>query len=222
MGSHGMGDASLQQHTLAAYLAMCASRENWTRRLAMLSASAEASPFGLAVLAAGGTVLWVCADQPSLRESSLSGLTDFQVTTLGEALRILKNEIRKGLPVSVGVLDASGELWDEAVQRGVQPDAVLAEACHGDAATLVARGAKRLGPDGSVAVAVHVAETWRDRRAGDASLIAAAGAIPEPNRTLALRWLRSAPRLFPRDLTRVYTPDWQLHPMVADAGHSAG
>lgn len=215
MNSHDAGGTVLQQRTLAAYLAMCANGESWTRRLVMIAASADAAPFALAAMAAGGTVLWVCSREAHLRESSLSGLTDFQVTTLGEALRILKNEIRKGLPVSVGVLDTEGEVWAEAVRRGVQPEAMFAQGRDARAAAMLAeRGAQLLVADGAAPTEVHVARTWRDRREGDAEMVGAAQEMGGPDRAVALRWLRSAPRLFPRCFSRWYATGWQLHPKI--------
>jgi hypothetical protein len=48
------------------------------------------------------------------------------VNSLDEALRVLKNEIRKKTPISVGLLGELTTVVKEAVDRGVQPDYVVA------------------------------------------------------------------------------------------------
>ena len=199
----------LQRRSLAAFLWMMRRRAEWARRLVMLSAADEATAVAMAMLAAGGAVLWTCPDEATLRASGLDGLSDFQVTTLSEALRILKNEIRKGLPVSVAVLDAERTVWAEAVTRGVQPDALLADGPDGDAAgVLVERGAERLPVPETAGIAEHVAGNWRERRDGDAALMEGVRELPGPERAIAERWLRAAPRLFPRATVRCYVEGW--------------
>ena len=139
----GQSEGSLQRRSLAAFLALIQRHSTWSRRLIMLSAGDEAEAFAMGGLAVGAAVLWVCPNEAALRESGQQGLTDFQVNTLSEALRILKNEIRKGLPVSVAVLDAARSTWAEAVSRAVQPEAVLAYGDDSDqAALLLQRGAQ--------------------------------------------------------------------------------
>ena len=209
MGSFEQDGMPLQRSSLAAYLSLTDGVPVWSRRLVMLAASVAVAPWAPATLAAGGAVLWTCEDEALLRESSQAGLIDFQVTTLSEALRILKNEIRKGLPVSVGVLDAERTVWAEAAERGVQPQALLGAVGEEPAATvLLQRGATRLQSRTGMALQHSEAANWRDRRAGDAALLAMAERLSEPERAVALRWLRSAPQLFPRDRFRCYAKSW--------------
>lgn len=209
METFGQNGESLQRRTLAAFLALTEATRDWTRRLVMLEASGEAAPFALAVVVAGGAVLWTCADEALLRESGLAGLTDFQVTTLSEALRVLKNELRKGLPVSVGVLDAGHGVWREAVKRGLQPDAVFAGLQNADAAAMLReRGAGRLEMVSGAGLQEHRAATWRERKAADDEMLARFGKIGEPERAVAAQWIRSAARLFPRDTFRCYATAW--------------
>ncbi|WP_419806996.1 hypothetical protein [Terriglobus sp.] len=210
VGESGEQDGgSPQRRALAAYLAMAKETPDWSRRLVMLAAAKDAIPFALAGVVAGAAVLWTCAEQGLLRESSVAGWIDFQVTTLSEAVRILKNELRKGLPVSVGVLDARGRVWPEAVERGLQPQALLAGEAEQEAARiLLARGAERLQMGPSVRLDAHVGETWRARKAADEALLASAQRLAGPERAVAMRWLRSVPRLFPRDTTRWYAAAW--------------
>lgn len=203
------GRETLQRRSLAAFLSMADRRHVWSQHLVMLSATEEAAAFAMATLAAGGAVLWTCPDETSFRASGLDGLSDFQVNTLGEALRILKNEIRKGLPVSVAVLDADRTVWDEAITRGLQPDAVMADSEDAAAASvLVARGAEWLQPSPATEIVTLTAQSWRELRILDADLLKNLEACNEVQKRVAERWLRAAPRLFPRDLHRCYVAAW--------------
>src|SRR6202043_4223812 len=51
-----------------------------------------------------------------------TGYCDFMVTTLEEALRILKNAIRKKENVSVGLVGNCADVIPELAARGVVPD----------------------------------------------------------------------------------------------------
>jgi hypothetical protein len=91
-------------------------------------------PNGIAALVAasiGGTAsLCVDEDADRLREGLRAGFVDFVVANLDEALRILKNEIRRALPVSVGLaIDAEPSI-DAMVERGLQPDLLSAVSEH--------------------------------------------------------------------------------------------
>lgn len=71
---------------------------------------------------AGAASLTVSSAPAELRAALRAGVVDFLVTSLDEALRILKNEIRKRLPVAVAVEGTPLELGNEMMARGVQPD----------------------------------------------------------------------------------------------------
>jgi len=73
---------------------------------------------------AGAASLAASADAPALRRTMREGALDFVVTDLDEALRILKNEIRKKQPVAVGVSLAPQIIAGEMLDRGVQPDLI--------------------------------------------------------------------------------------------------
>jgi len=77
---------------------------------------------------AGAASLAATASQTELRHALHNGSVDFLVTSLDEALRILKNEIRKKLPVAVAVAVAAEDLALQMLERGVQPDLLLATA----------------------------------------------------------------------------------------------
>jgi urocanate hydratase len=110
------------------YLALSlTSRENFAgtlagRLLLRLGFDAEGIAVTIAASVAGAATLCVDADAEALRQGLRAGLCDFVVANLDEALRILKNELRRGLPVAV-CLSADPEMCTEAMaERGVQPE----------------------------------------------------------------------------------------------------
>jgi hypothetical protein len=76
----------------------------------------------IAASTAGAASLCIDADADRLREGLRSGFVDFVVTNLDEAVRILKNEIRRARPVSVGVTADPATCIDAMIERGLQPD----------------------------------------------------------------------------------------------------
>lgn len=71
---------------------------------------------------AGVASLGASASPGALRQAMRDGVIDFLVTSLEEALRILKNEVRKRQAISVGVSVALGVLAEQMQVRGVLPD----------------------------------------------------------------------------------------------------
>lgn len=71
---------------------------------------------------AGAASLTTSANPAAQRLAIREGVVDFLVTSLEEALRILKNEIRKRQPVSVAVALDPDHLAAQMVERGVLPD----------------------------------------------------------------------------------------------------
>jgi hypothetical protein len=71
---------------------------------------------------AGAATLTASADLATAKQAMRDGVIDFLVTSLDEALRILKNEIRKGAPVAVCVGLAPEQVEREMLERGVLPD----------------------------------------------------------------------------------------------------
>ncbi|HSZ16032.1 MAG TPA: hypothetical protein VK764_02955 [Terracidiphilus sp.] len=73
---------------------------------------------------AGAATLTATGDSDTQRQAVRDGIVDFLVTSLDEALRILKNEIRKHATVAVCVGAALDGVEGEMVERGVRPDLV--------------------------------------------------------------------------------------------------
>jgi hypothetical protein len=71
---------------------------------------------------AGAASLAATADAAAGKQAVRDGVADFLVTSLDEALRILKNEIRKRETVAVCVALAPQAIEREMLERGVLPD----------------------------------------------------------------------------------------------------
>jgi hypothetical protein len=157
---------------------------------------------------AGTASLAASSDQARLRQAMHQGTVDFLVTSLDEALRILKNEIRKRQPVAVAVSAAPEALAIAMLDRGVQPDLLFAEtrmetglpvtescAKAGLCEDFLSRGARPITPAALPAnVQLHVwpiAAAWARRMAELDDALATQ--LPEDDHANR-RWLRLSPR----------------------------
>lgn len=152
---------------------------------------------------AGTATLGVDADAESLKLAIRNSVCDFMVNSLDEALRILKNEIRKKQPVSVCLQQNFTAALEEMVVRGVQPDILalpplVAEANADAIATMQVRGA----------VALSCETTLQSERSGVSWSVEEFPALWLPKvdalaaevcgDELRGRWLRLAPRYMGR------------------------
>ena len=94
---------------------------------------------------AGAASLAAAPSPAQQRQIIREGVADFLVTDLSEALRILKNEIRKRQPVAVAVAATPESLAAEMLSRGVQPD-LLPPASAESLAAFIALGAEPVEP----------------------------------------------------------------------------
>ncbi|MDP9158792.1 MAG: urocanate hydratase [Acidobacteriota bacterium] len=76
----------------------------------------------LAATMAGAAFLGIDIDPERIKKRLKTGYCDFMVTTLDEALRILKNAVRKKENVSVGLVGNCADVINELADRGVVPD----------------------------------------------------------------------------------------------------
>jgi urocanate hydratase len=76
----------------------------------------------LAATMTGAAFLGIDVDPERIKKRLKTGYCDFMVTTLDEALRILKNAIRKKENVSVGLVGNCADVIPELAERGVVPD----------------------------------------------------------------------------------------------------
>jgi len=89
---------------------------------------AEGRAVAIAGNVAGCATLAATADPDAQKQAVRDGVVDFLVTSLDEALRILKNEIRKQSTVAVCIAQSIDSVEREMLERGVQPDLVRANA----------------------------------------------------------------------------------------------
>src|SRR6516225_310112 len=76
----------------------------------------------LAATMNGAAFLGIDVDPERIKRRVKGGYCDVMVTSFDEALRILKNAVRKGEPTSVGLVGNCADLIPELAQRGVVPD----------------------------------------------------------------------------------------------------
>jgi urocanate hydratase len=70
----------------------------------------------------GAAFLGIDVDPERIKKRIKSGYCDFMVNTLDEALRILKNAVRKKENISVGLVGNCADVIPELADRGVVPD----------------------------------------------------------------------------------------------------
>ncbi len=108
---------------------------------------------------AGAATLVATADREAQKQAIRLGVVDFVVTTLDEALRILKNQLRKRETVSVCVALPLSNVDREMNERGVAPDLLRRDMavppCH--RALIVQEGAPTETDPGKTPALV----TWR-------------------------------------------------------------
>src|SRR5256714_3304628 len=76
----------------------------------------------LAATMNGAAFLGIDVDPERIKKRLKTGYIDVMVTSLDEALRILKNAVRKGEATSVGLVGNCADLIPELATRGVVPD----------------------------------------------------------------------------------------------------
>ena len=160
--------------------------------------------FATAANIAGAASLGLEADVARAKAGIRNGAIDFLVNTLDEALRILKNEIRKKNAVAVALATDSRGALTEMVERGVQPDLV-----HGSVEgidTLAGCGARRLDLGAQTGGPPAEEVSWsvdRDsfRWLPAVDRLAAAALVPANRTTTARkRWIENSPRYLGRAL----------------------
>jgi hypothetical protein len=153
---------------------------------------------------AGAASLVASADPARQRQAIRDGVIDFLVTSLDEALRIFKNEIRKQETVAVCVTEPPKVVEREMVELGVLPDLLPPGVLDAPAyKVFLDQGARQVNPIS--AVGDHKVLTWKvtadharwlprlDSIARDCI-----GVSPSDETWSALRWLRLAPRYLGR------------------------
>jgi hypothetical protein len=149
---------------------------------------------------AGAASLAASADPIARKQFMRDGVVDFLVTSLDEALRILKNEIRKRETVAVCVALEPKTVEAEMLERGVVPDQLRPGADDSqESASFLRLGARRVEPaapeKGKALLDWRVASSpaiWLPR------LDVMAADCLQHEDGAARRWLRLAPRYLGR------------------------
>ena len=154
---------------------------------------------------AGAASLAATADTAAQKQAIRDGVADFLVTNLDEALRILKNEIRKHEPVAVCVAASPASIEQEMLDRGVLPDLIRAPGSAGS----VGISFSFEGSPGAVAPLGPAQDesllTWSIDEAPakwlpqlDAIAMDCLASDESSSAQIARRWLRLAPRYLGR------------------------
>lgn len=152
---------------------------------------------------AGAATLAASADHAAQKQAVRDGVVDFLVNSLDEALRILKNQLRKRETVAVSVAIEPAEMEREMKERGVAPDLVRSDIDlaiqNGGLIELPGVGE---GADGETQLAQTPAlVVWRadsGQHKDLALLDQIALACVDSEDWAARRWLRLAPRYLGR------------------------
>jgi urocanate hydratase len=86
----------------------------------------------LAATLNGGAFLGIDADASRIKRREKAGFCEVMVNNLDEALRVLKNAVRKREPASVGLIGNAAEILPELARRGVLPDLLTDQTPAGD------------------------------------------------------------------------------------------
>ncbi len=133
-----------QLEVLRAFTFLCAlraqsQRADWGGELIVgCGLGRGGTALALAGNIAGAGCLAIDARTEACRAALHRGACDFVVNTVDEALRILKNQIRKRSPVSVGLTLSSSAALDELIERGVLPQIFTAFRPTGDTSPALA------------------------------------------------------------------------------------
>jgi Urocanase Rossmann-like domain len=165
--------------------------------------AAELDEEGRALLVAaniaGAATLAASADRDEQKQALRDGIADFVVTNLDEALRILKNQLRKHETVAVCIAQSPSEIEREMNERGVAPDLLRRDLSIPLAHSALAfhEGEETELDLGKIPALV----TWQVDSAlpKDLALLDEI-ALPclDPNEWKSRRWLRLAPRYLGR------------------------
>jgi hypothetical protein len=155
---------------------------------------------GRAIVVAGNisgvATLAATADSNAQKQAIRDGIVDFLVTSLDEALRILKNEIRKRQTVAVCVGSAPDLIQREMLERGVEPDLYREGVIAASERSNARNKPGEFSPIGDQALVI-----WRvdaSPAVGLPKLDAIALDCLDSEDELARRWIRLAPRYMGR------------------------
>ena len=95
------------------------------RLVAVCGLGARGGAQPLAAALQGAAVLGIDADAERIKRRVKTGYCDLMVNDLDEALRVLKNAVRRSVGTSVGLIGNCAAIIPELARRGVLPDLVM-------------------------------------------------------------------------------------------------
>lgn len=111
-----------QARILRTYTTLHQLRSAWGGALILsLGLDSQGSALSLAANIAGAVSLAIDDDPVRIREATRTGAVDFTVNTLDEAIRAMKNEVRKQTPLSVALNASPTHTLSEILERGLAP-----------------------------------------------------------------------------------------------------
>ena len=195
------------------HLAVSLGRSDLAHQLVLcepLSIAGEAPLIAAGIASAAS--LCIEPNPASVRQSIRSGAIDFTVNNLDEALRALKNEIRKGLSIAICLEGDPQPVIAEMIERGVQPDVLCRSSLSADPlpAVFLERGSRSLSLKEEHLPESLIDTFWQVRQLPGKWLPMVdelvASSLP-PEDTLRRNWLKRAPRYLGRALrTSRYLP----------------
>jgi hypothetical protein len=159
---------------------------------------ADHSEWPIATALCGGVFLGTVADTEQAHALLRSGLCEFVVNTVDEALRILKNELRRKQAVSVVLNAQPAAATAELVERGVLPDLLVGEKDQPAPDFSRAHNVPRLDTSATDAADIF---TWTLPRGTNADLRRASELIAAPipaSDAMRHNWLAHAAQFLPR------------------------
>jgi urocanate hydratase len=135
----------IQPRALKALTALYQIRPSWEGSV-ILSLGLDISGSALAIAGniVGAVTLAIDDDPAHLREVVRSGACDFVVNTLDEAIRAMKNEVRKRAPLSVALAADPAKAIAEILERGLAPQLFASSTAGSEGEKLVAQAAPNL------------------------------------------------------------------------------
>jgi len=224
MTSHPSGD-SLQAGVLRACTTLLQLRSDWGGAFVFsLGLSPAGTALPIASNIAGAVSLSIDRDPDHIRDVVRSGAVDFVVHSLDEAIRAMKNEVRKRVPLSVALNAPPDEALDEILARGLAPQLfssflpveakilTAAERFHALGAELVDFARDSTNPphagfqqDTSILESLLTRRAWTMRTFSFQSSAqlrhfdAVALTVLPPDDRLRRRWIEAAPRILQRE-----------------------
>lgn len=217
---------AIQSQILRTYTTLFQLCPDWGGSLVLsLGLPPHGAALSIASNIAGAVSLSIDNDPRRIREVVRTGAVDFVVNTLDEAIRAMKNEVRKRAPLSVALSADPQTALEEAAERGIAPQlfsiflptnprileiarqfqalgAELVDFAAEDSSSQPSAGFRSsnsiLAPyldSRSWQLRTYTLETPTALRAFDNRALA----LLSPEDTLRRRWLEAAPRILQRE-----------------------